>query len=290
LKLCCILGFLRLPKVFMLCVLRADKVARIGGRWIYGIGDWKLKAVASKHYDKTKSTVGQKYKQIIMQNIELTKDFYFSYFYDITHTLQHNLLEWKNKSASSSTSSSPLDSTHTPPMQTTAFPLSNIDSNTHTHSPFPDMTSTDPIHTMPLNIPIDVLDDNKQSYDSFSPSSTYHMMDTQMREQGQQQKTTQTSGNSTATPSTGSTSSFSSPPPVSPLPPPPSPHSPRSTCYTYNEKFLWNLHLAREFLHCVPHGSYWLVPLIHGFCQQAGQYNNNNTQQSHMTITHSQLI
>ena len=61
-----------------------------------------------------------------------------------------------------------------------------------------------------------------------------------------------------------------------------SPHSPSHTSkpsapylapvpprvHPYNDQFLWNFYLAYGFLTALPHASYWLIPLVHGFFAQ----------------------
>jgi hypothetical protein len=139
----------------------------------------------------------------LISSIDFTKDYYFSYFYDLTHTLQHNMMQ----SPSWSQADTP---TPPPPAAVAAAAAAAATSGAR----------SGPGHTR-----------NRSGL----PTSPFLNGMT---------------GNGLDIPSLSTNGSHRSTP-------------------NYNEMFLWNLHLAREFLHQLPHASYWLVPVIHGFFSQA---------------------
>ncbi|RMZ77672.1 hypothetical protein DV738_g4287, partial [Chaetothyriales sp. CBS 135597] len=90
-----ILGFIKFTgQYYMIYVAKRSQVAMIGGHYIYQIDKAETmpllthaasKARNDKHVDESRY-LG------ILHNLDLTKSFYFSYSYDITRTLQHNIM------------------------------------------------------------------------------------------------------------------------------------------------------------------------------------------------------
>ena len=336
-KVAAILGFIRLPKVFMVLVLAAQKVGSIGGRWLYSISDWKLKAIGHKQFDKARPAAVGKYKAMIMEDIELNKDFYFSYFYDLTHSLQTNLQGWKayrppptpadsepataaatrsRRNSHTRSSFPPASSPAAPSSATLHVPTSSgasVSSRPHSPRPDYDASAFDPI--------LNIIPQGRNRTDThtaiqeatITPVESTTKMESLSEEQEEQSKTEDSEQNSRRRhmdrPKRDSMSlSFNgkedesqhrddeSSKEKSSTTPPQQPHHtaefffkagnmsrdrespdassaepplpPEAYHPAYAEKWLWNLHLAREFLHFLPHGSYWLVPLIHGFVQQ----------------------
>lgn len=86
-----IIGFVKFLKGYYL-VLIADrkKVAKIGKHSIFKIKEMKMITLFKSVIDKREDEA--KYVQIFKE-IDISKGFYFSYTYDITHTLQGNVLK-----------------------------------------------------------------------------------------------------------------------------------------------------------------------------------------------------
>lgn len=89
-----LLGFIRFTGAhYMLLVTKRSQVAVIGGHYIYQIDGTDLISLAapssarfSLDHEEESRFVG------ILHNLDLSRSFYFSYTYDVTHTLQHNIL------------------------------------------------------------------------------------------------------------------------------------------------------------------------------------------------------
>eukprot|EP01112_Ceratiomyxa_fruticulosa_P009119 TRINITY_DN2379_c0_g1_i4.p1 TRINITY_DN2379_c0_g1~~TRINITY_DN2379_c0_g1_i4.p1 ORF type:complete len:932 (-),score=227.25 TRINITY_DN2379_c0_g1_i4:192-2987(-) len=95
-KLCAaygILGFIRfLHGYYLMLITSRRKVGKIGPNFIYGIDDIAYIYIPPS-FPKTQTPELQeemKYKGLFL-GLDLTRDFYFSYTYDLTHTLQHNM-------------------------------------------------------------------------------------------------------------------------------------------------------------------------------------------------------
>ncbi|KAJ2895041.1 phosphatidylinositol-3,5-bisphosphate 5-phosphatase, partial [Coemansia aciculifera] len=88
-KVCGILGFVRFTKgCYISLVARRKPVALLGGHYIYHVEDTRLISVA---YRPERSEVEEK-SIATFKNVDLTKNFYYSHSYDITHTLQKNVV------------------------------------------------------------------------------------------------------------------------------------------------------------------------------------------------------
>lgn len=89
-----LLGFIRFTgPYYMLFVTKRSQVAMVGGHYIYSVDATELipltptlstRSKADKHPEEPRF-VG------ILNNLDLSRSFYFSYSYDVTRTLQHNV-------------------------------------------------------------------------------------------------------------------------------------------------------------------------------------------------------
>ena len=90
-----LLGFIRFTGAYyMLFVTKRNQVAMIGGHYIYQVDATEMvplttalsaRPKADKHPEEPRF-VG------ILNNLDLSRSFYFSYSYDVTRTLQHNIM------------------------------------------------------------------------------------------------------------------------------------------------------------------------------------------------------
>ena len=90
-----LLGFIRFTgPYYMLYVTKRSQVAMIGGHYVYQIDGTEMlpltpaqsvRSKADKHPEEPRF-VG------ILNNLDLSRSFYFSYSYDVTRTLQHNIM------------------------------------------------------------------------------------------------------------------------------------------------------------------------------------------------------
>lgn len=89
-----LLGFIRFTTVYyMLLITKRSVVAMIGGHYIYQIDSTELIPLATDAVAKRSDSNPEEARFIgILSNLDLTRSFYFSYAYDITRTLQHNII------------------------------------------------------------------------------------------------------------------------------------------------------------------------------------------------------
>ncbi|KAJ5140077.1 Polyphosphoinositide phosphatase [Penicillium atrosanguineum] len=89
-----LLGFIRFTGAYyMLLVTKRSQVAVLGGHNVYQIDGTELIPLTTAESTRLKSekqSEEERYKTIL-NNLDLTRSFYFSYSYDITRTLQHNI-------------------------------------------------------------------------------------------------------------------------------------------------------------------------------------------------------
>ncbi|EPS32835.1 Polyphosphoinositide phosphatase [Penicillium oxalicum] len=89
-----LLGFIRFTGAFyMLLVTKRSQVAVLGGHNVYQIDETELISLTSAEPLRLKSekqSEEERYRAIL-SNLDLTRSFYFSYSYDITRSLQHNI-------------------------------------------------------------------------------------------------------------------------------------------------------------------------------------------------------
>jgi hypothetical protein len=90
-----LLGFIRFTGAYyMLLITKRSQIAMLGGHFVYQIGGTELIPLASGSSSRFKpdSKHSEESRFLsILNNLDLTRSFYFSYSYDITHTLQHNI-------------------------------------------------------------------------------------------------------------------------------------------------------------------------------------------------------
>lgn len=90
-----LLGFTRFTGAFyMLFITKRSQVAMIGGHYIYQVDGTELIPVTTASSTRFKSDKNPEESRFvgILNNLDLNRSFYFSYSYDITRTLQHNIL------------------------------------------------------------------------------------------------------------------------------------------------------------------------------------------------------
>lgn len=94
-----LLGFIRFTENYYLCaVTKRSPVALIGGHFIYHIDDTELIPLVNSSQFKRPDRKSEEARfTSTFQSLDLGKTFYFSNSYDITNTLQHNLLTEKKK-------------------------------------------------------------------------------------------------------------------------------------------------------------------------------------------------
>lgn len=84
-----ILGFVRLTEgYYLILITRRRHVAQIGHHMIYKVDETAMVYIPNTG---TKQTSDEKKYLKIFQNVDLSSNFYFSYSYDLTRTLQYNL-------------------------------------------------------------------------------------------------------------------------------------------------------------------------------------------------------
>ncbi|CEP20686.1 FIG4 [Cyberlindnera jadinii] len=92
-----LLGLIRFTKCYYLCVVtKRSVVAVLGGHLIYHIDDTELIPI-SRDYKKPDKHSEEARFLMTFANLDLTKTFYYSYTYDLTNTLQRNILREKQK-------------------------------------------------------------------------------------------------------------------------------------------------------------------------------------------------
>ncbi|CCD25924.2 phosphatidylinositol-3,5-bisphosphate 5-phosphatase NDAI_0G01480 [Naumovozyma dairenensis CBS 421] len=92
-----LLGFIRFTSCYYLVVItKCSQVAVIGGHFVSHIDGTELIPISNNYKKPDKGSVEARLMQTF-QNLDLSKTFYFSYTYDVTNTLQVNLLREKFK-------------------------------------------------------------------------------------------------------------------------------------------------------------------------------------------------
>lgn len=94
-----IMGFIRFTECYyILLITKRSCVALLGGHYVYHIDATQLIPLAySGTYRKPDRRSEESRYLTTFQNLDLSKTFYFSYTYNITHTLQHNMIYEKKK-------------------------------------------------------------------------------------------------------------------------------------------------------------------------------------------------
>ncbi|KAM3162296.1 Polyphosphoinositide phosphatase [Lachancea thermotolerans] len=92
-----LLGFIRFTECYYLVVItKLSQVAVLGGHCIYHIDETELVPISNSYKTPEKSSGEARFLSTFL-SLDLSKTFYFSYTYDITNTLQTNLLREKLK-------------------------------------------------------------------------------------------------------------------------------------------------------------------------------------------------
>jgi phosphatidylinositol 3,5-bisphosphate 5-phosphatase len=89
-----LLGFIRFTgEYYMLLITKRSQVALLGGHYIYQIDNTELISLSNASPPRSKvDRQGQEARYLaILNNLDLTRYFYFSYSYDVTNTLQRNI-------------------------------------------------------------------------------------------------------------------------------------------------------------------------------------------------------
>lgn len=90
-----LLGFIRFTDAYyMLLITKRSQVAMLGGHYVYQIEGTELiplTAGSTSRFARDRNPEEARYLGILA-SLDLTKSFYFSYSYNITRTLQHNIM------------------------------------------------------------------------------------------------------------------------------------------------------------------------------------------------------
>ncbi|CAM1511088.1 Fc.00g086010.m01.CDS01 [Cosmosporella sp. VM-42] len=88
-----VLGFIKFTgPYYMLLITKKSSVAMVGGHYIYQIEGTELVPLTPGRFKPdTRNTEEQRFLGIL-NNLDLTRSFYYSYSYDVTRTLQHNII------------------------------------------------------------------------------------------------------------------------------------------------------------------------------------------------------
>lgn len=94
-----ILGFIRFTdSYYVLLITKRQQVAMIGGHYIYQVDGTELFPLtvgAGSRFARERNAEEGRFLGIL-NNLDLTRSFYFSYSYDITRTLQYNIIRQRN--------------------------------------------------------------------------------------------------------------------------------------------------------------------------------------------------
>lgn len=93
-----LLGFIKFTGAYyMLIITKRRQVAMIGGHYIYQVAGTDLVPLTTTTASSWRLTVERDPKEArfigILSHLDLSRSFYFSYSYDITRTLQQNILD-----------------------------------------------------------------------------------------------------------------------------------------------------------------------------------------------------
>lgn len=90
-----LLGFIRFTGAYyMLVITKRSQVALIGGHYIYQVDGTELVPLTASSSSRSKSDRDSEEARFIgiLNNLDLSRSFYFSYSYNITRTLQQNII------------------------------------------------------------------------------------------------------------------------------------------------------------------------------------------------------
>ncbi|KAE8154764.1 SacI homology domain-containing protein [Aspergillus avenaceus] len=89
-----LLGFIKFTGTYyMLLVTKRSQVAMLGGHYVYQVDGTELISLTTSGSSRLRPEKNPEEARYIaiLNNLDLTRSFYFSYSYDITHTLQRNI-------------------------------------------------------------------------------------------------------------------------------------------------------------------------------------------------------
>ncbi|KAF3767500.1 hypothetical protein M406DRAFT_39276 [Cryphonectria parasitica EP155] len=87
-----LLGFIKFTgPYYMLLITKRSIVAMLGGHYIYQIEGTELIPLTPARYKTDGRNTEESRFLSILNNLDLTRSFYYSYSYDVTRTLQHNI-------------------------------------------------------------------------------------------------------------------------------------------------------------------------------------------------------
>ena len=92
-----IAGFIRFTAGYYMSVItKRSPVALLGGHYVYHIDETKLISIASDEVRKLDKKPQEARYLSTLDHLDISKTFYFSYSYDITRTLQSNILRQRD--------------------------------------------------------------------------------------------------------------------------------------------------------------------------------------------------
>jgi hypothetical protein len=87
-----LLGFIKFTGPFyMMLITKKSTVAMIGGHYVYQIDGTELIPLTSPNFKTDQRNTEESRFLGILNQLDLTRSFYYSYSYDLTRTLQHNI-------------------------------------------------------------------------------------------------------------------------------------------------------------------------------------------------------
>ena len=89
-----LLGFIRFTGAYyMLIITKRSQVAIIGGHYVYQVDGTDLISLAPSNASRFRNLDSEESRFVgILNNLDLSRSFYFSYSYDVTRTLQNNMV------------------------------------------------------------------------------------------------------------------------------------------------------------------------------------------------------
>lgn len=94
-----ILGFIRFTEsYYMLLMTKRQQVAMLGGHYVYQVDGTELVPLTTGNSSRFAANRNPEEGRFlgILHNLDLTRSFYFSYSYNITRTLQNNIIQQRN--------------------------------------------------------------------------------------------------------------------------------------------------------------------------------------------------
>lgn len=88
-----LLGFIKFTgPYYMLLITKKSTVAMIGGHYVYQIEGTELVPLTPARFKQDPRTTTEEARYLgILNNLDLGRSYYYSYSYDVTRTLQHNV-------------------------------------------------------------------------------------------------------------------------------------------------------------------------------------------------------